>query len=280
MFLHVSQGHWQGRCAYQKGECLPLGLQPSHNLISSSGCTSCEINMKNGVGVTWSQINRPHSVAGQTRCLARNKMIFGWHLQNMIASSQMLCRACSELFLPQCAVYTRFWVRQNPNVAPIKLITFQIHTKMLLFIVVQLLSRVWLSVISLWSVAHQVPLSMGFPRQQYWSGLMFASPPLHYHNSIIQICNNLLSPDSSTVLPKCFLLLNWILENSRNFSNSLTPQLFCLFSHCLDSWKVEVYAACVWLILNVWHILHQPPYRPHPMTYTSTTISKSGSYKI
>ena len=147
MFLHVSQGHRQGGCACQKRECLPLGLQPSHNLISSSGCTSCEINMKNGVGVTWSQINRPHSVAGQTRCSARNKMIFGWHLQNMIASSQMLCRACSELFLPQCAVHTRFWVRQNPNVAPIKLITFQIHTKMLLFIVVQLLSRVWLSVI-------------------------------------------------------------------------------------------------------------------------------------
>ena len=27
-----------------------------------------------------------------------------------------------------------------------------------------------------WTVAHQVPLSMGFPRQQYWSGLLFPSP--------------------------------------------------------------------------------------------------------
>ena len=27
-----------------------------------------------------------------------------------------------------------------------------------------------------WSVAHQVPLSMGFPRQEYWSGLLFPSP--------------------------------------------------------------------------------------------------------
>ena len=27
-----------------------------------------------------------------------------------------------------------------------------------------------------WSVAHQVPLSMGFPRQEYWSGLPFPSP--------------------------------------------------------------------------------------------------------
>ena len=29
---------------------------------------------------------------------------------------------------------------------------------------------------TLWTVAHQVPLSMGFPRQEYWSGLSFLSP--------------------------------------------------------------------------------------------------------
>ena len=27
-----------------------------------------------------------------------------------------------------------------------------------------------------WTVAHQVPLYMGFPRQEYWSGLPFPSP--------------------------------------------------------------------------------------------------------
>ena len=26
------------------------------------------------------------------------------------------------------------------------------------------------------TVAHQVPLSLGFPRQEYWSGLPFSSP--------------------------------------------------------------------------------------------------------
>ena len=26
------------------------------------------------------------------------------------------------------------------------------------------------------TVAHQAPLSMGFPRQEYWSGLLFPSP--------------------------------------------------------------------------------------------------------
>ena len=27
-----------------------------------------------------------------------------------------------------------------------------------------------------WIVAHQAPLTVGFPRQEYWSGLPFPSP--------------------------------------------------------------------------------------------------------
>ena len=27
-----------------------------------------------------------------------------------------------------------------------------------------------------WPVAHQAPLSIGFPKQEYWSGLPFPSP--------------------------------------------------------------------------------------------------------
>ena len=27
-----------------------------------------------------------------------------------------------------------------------------------------------------WTVTHQAPLSVGFPRQEYWSGLPFLSP--------------------------------------------------------------------------------------------------------
>ena len=29
---------------------------------------------------------------------------------------------------------------------------------------------------TLWAAAHQAPLSTGFPRQEYWSGLPFPSP--------------------------------------------------------------------------------------------------------
>ena len=34
-----------------------------------------------------------------------------------------------------------------------------------------------------WTVAHQAPLSMGFPRQEYWKGLPFPSPGEELDNS-------------------------------------------------------------------------------------------------
>ena len=30
--------------------------------------------------------------------------------------------------------------------------------------------------VTLWTIAYQAPLSMGFSRQEYWSGLPFPSP--------------------------------------------------------------------------------------------------------
>ena len=33
--------------------------------------------------------------------------------------------------------------------------------------------------VTLWTVAHQAPLSIAFSRQEYWSGLPFPSPPMH-----------------------------------------------------------------------------------------------------
>ena len=40
-----------------------------------------------------------------------------------------------------------------------------------------------------WTVAHQDPLSMGFPRQEYWSGLPFPCP------------GNLPNPETQPVSP-------------------------------------------------------------------------------
>ena len=44
-----------------------------------------------------------------------------------------------------------------------------------LLLLCESLRRVWLFV-TLWTVTHQAPLSMGFSRQKYWSGLPFPSP--------------------------------------------------------------------------------------------------------
>ena len=55
-------------------------------------------------------------------------------------------------------------------------IIFQCESYMCVYISsIQSLSHVQLFATP-WNVAHQDPLSMGFPRQEYWSGLPFSSP--------------------------------------------------------------------------------------------------------
>ena len=47
----------------------------------------------------------------------------------------------------------------------------------------------------LWAVVHQVPLSMGFSRQEYWSGLPFP-PPEDLPNPGIKLRSPALQADS------------------------------------------------------------------------------------
>ena len=47
--------------------------------------------------------------------------------------------------------------------------------KVSLSVCTQPLRHIWL-LAALWTVAHQAPLSMGFSRQEYWSGLPFPPP--------------------------------------------------------------------------------------------------------
>ena len=44
-----------------------------------------------------------------------------------------------------------------------------------------------LTLLTLWTVARQAPLSMGFSRQEYWSGLLHP-PPGHLPNPGIEPC--------------------------------------------------------------------------------------------
>ena len=39
-----------------------------------------------------------------------------------------------------------------------------------------LVAKLHPTLVTLWTVACQAPLSMGFPKQEYWSGLPFLSP--------------------------------------------------------------------------------------------------------
>ena len=45
------------------------------------------------------------------------------------------------------------------------------------------------------AVAHQAPLSMGFPRQEYWSGLLFP-PPEDLHDPGIKPTSPVWQEDS------------------------------------------------------------------------------------
>jgi len=52
-----------------------------------------------------------------------------------------------------------------------------------------------------WTVAYQAPLSMGFSRQGYWSGLPFPSPVGMGKGTEI---SNLLTPLATCPIPRCF----------------------------------------------------------------------------
>ena len=60
-----------------------------------------------------------------------------------------------------------------------------------------LVTKSYLTFVTPWTVACQAPLSMGFSRQEYWSGLPFPPPLLLVHNIIRNLhkkVNQLLPP--------------------------------------------------------------------------------------
>ena len=78
-------------------------------------------------------------------------------------------------------MYTQIFLRFFAVVVSIRCKCFKIkffHSEVFLsffVVVIQSLSHVQLFATP-WTVAHQAPVSMGFPRQKYWSGLSFPSP--------------------------------------------------------------------------------------------------------
>ena len=143
---------------------------------------------------------------------------------------------------------------------------------------VKSLSRVLLFA-TLWTVAHQAPPSMGFSRQEYWSGLPFPSPGdlpdpgieprspvlqadaltseppwiLNIHAAAaksLQLCPTLCNPidGSPPGYPVPGILQARILEwDAISFSNAW-------------KWKVKVKSlSCIWLLATQWTAAYQAP---------------------
>ena len=78
---------------------------------------------------------------------------------------------------------------------------------------VKSLSRVWLFA-TLWTVAHQAPPSMGFSRQEYWSGLTFPFPG-DFPNPGIEPKSPALQADTLTSEPPGKSLSNYLYKGFR-----------------------------------------------------------------
>ena len=70
------------------------------------------------------------------------------------------------------------WIKFEGDIFSLFLFSFQkvFSPKSVLYLVMCACSVVSDSFATPWTVAHQVPLSMGFSKQEYWSGLPFPPP--------------------------------------------------------------------------------------------------------
>ena len=96
------------------------------------------------------------------------------------------------------------------------------------------LSRVWLFATP-WTVAHQAPPSMGFSRQEYWSGLPFPSGNLP--NPGIELRSPAFQADALTSEP---------------------PGNLDLYSYLFLKMRVKS-LSCVRLFATSWTVAHQAP---------------------
>ena len=117
---------------------------------------------------------------------------------------------------------------------------------------VKSLSRIWLFVTP-WTAAHQAPLSMGFSRQEYWSGLPLPSPLcVHMHiykfgsqttlHLGLLICNQYDNSEHHySLLSSCGL---WSVILSANIAEKMTIRQDFYFFTMMFS-----YSSCLWNLI-------------------------------
>ena len=96
---------------------------------------------------------------------------------------------------------------------------------------VKSLSRVRLFVTP-WIVAHQAPLSVGFSRQEYWSGLSFPSPG-DLPNSGIKPSSPALEADALTSEPH-LLKKSYTKKKKKILYKDIYSELFKIETHALE----------------------------------------------
>ena len=101
-----------------------------------------------------------------------------------------------------------------------------------------------------WTIAHQARLSMGFFRQEYWSGLPFSSPRDLPNPGIDHT-----APATSLALQKASLLLSHWSLGRKEYCASITIKLYMILK------KVEislsqllnngVLVRCLWMTMTI-----------------------------
>ena len=97
-----------------------------------------------------------------------------------VSNSEKMCFQCPRLENKSICLHTYLFVYMHTTHT---LYILYIHTYILCIHIlytyicmhVRMLSHVRLFVIQ-WTIAHQAPLSMEFPREEYWSRLPFPTP--------------------------------------------------------------------------------------------------------
>ena len=95
-----------------------------------------------------------------------------WHAAiHGVAKSQTRLRDWTELI-----VYIYIYIHTHKLHIYIYSLCLCVCVCVVVVVVVVLVAKSCLTLETLCTVVHQAPLSMGFPRQEYWSGSPFASP--------------------------------------------------------------------------------------------------------
>ena len=118
-----------------------------------------------------------------------------------------------------------------------------------------------------WTAAHQAPLSMGFSRQEYWSGVPLPSPntSIWEYKYINISIHRIYAAAAAKLLQSCPTLCNPIDSSPPGSSipGILQPRRLEWVAMSFSSawkWKVKLKSlSCVRLFTTPWTVTHQAP---------------------